>query len=443
MLTADQVTALVPDAASFKAGKALAVPRKWFSLGGDDEIIWGLAQGSGKKPYQIQVALGELAYKCSCPSRKFPCKHAIGLMFIAAENSALLTEKEHPEWVTEWLQAREANEKKAQTRAENKAKGKPKDEKAAAKRQARKSARIEEGVSHLKQVLVDLISKGIGQEEVLNQAFWDGLSSRLVDYQTPGLAGYVRRLGELADSQLGWESRFLHELGALYTLVNCYPQFAEQPVELQEELRQLVGVNTGKDKVLSETGIVDKWFVAARRQTEQDRLTTSATWLYGQNSKRWALKLEFAVPPSQPREHWPVGSTVNTELVYYPGIAADRVLPHSESISAKIETLPACPHHDFEDMLNAYAKQLAENPWRSRMLFLLSVKLGRKAAQLHLVDQQGHGVPCDADKELELLIMSLTGGQLTLVCGEWNGYQAQVLSIADGSDWVSIQGIKT
>jgi uncharacterized Zn finger protein len=78
VLTTDQVTALAPDAASFKAGRALAATRKWELLGSDEEVLWGLASGSGKNPYRTQVALGEFATKCSCPSRKFPCKHALG-----------------------------------------------------------------------------------------------------------------------------------------------------------------------------------------------------------------------------------------------------------------------------------------------------------------------------------------------------------------------------
>ena len=65
-------------------------------------MIWGLAKGSGKKPYQTQVDIVEFAYKCSCPSRKFPCKHALGPMFLAADDEKLLTETELLEQVQAW-----------------------------------------------------------------------------------------------------------------------------------------------------------------------------------------------------------------------------------------------------------------------------------------------------------------------------------------------------
>jgi len=73
VLTADQITALAPDAASLKAGRGLATPRKWQDLGADGGALWGLALGSGAEPYQTRLDLTDFASKCSCPSRKFPC----------------------------------------------------------------------------------------------------------------------------------------------------------------------------------------------------------------------------------------------------------------------------------------------------------------------------------------------------------------------------------
>lgn len=82
--SAEQVIALAPDAASVAAGRKLAAPRGWPQLGCDDRAVWGLAQGSGKSPYQVAVDLAGPAYRCSCPSRKIPCKHALGLLLWSA-----------------------------------------------------------------------------------------------------------------------------------------------------------------------------------------------------------------------------------------------------------------------------------------------------------------------------------------------------------------------
>lgn len=80
--TQEQILALAPDANSAKNGKALATSSKWSFLGCNDKAVWGECQGSGKKPYQTQIDLTQLAFKCSCPSRKFPCKHGIGMFLL-------------------------------------------------------------------------------------------------------------------------------------------------------------------------------------------------------------------------------------------------------------------------------------------------------------------------------------------------------------------------
>jgi SWIM zinc finger len=98
--TPEQVTALAPDASAAKAGKDLAAPRKWGVLGRAEGVIWGECQGSGAKPYQTQVELSGPAFHCTCPSRKFPCKHGIGLLLLHAGGEPAVKEAEAPTWVS-------------------------------------------------------------------------------------------------------------------------------------------------------------------------------------------------------------------------------------------------------------------------------------------------------------------------------------------------------
>src|SRR5689334_18942051 len=105
-LSRDEVLRMAPDASSAKSGHELAQPRKWVSIGADEIALWGECQGSGAKPYQVQVDWTDLTSKCSCPSRKFPCKHALGLMLIAATDSQSVASTAQPAWVNEWLTGR-------------------------------------------------------------------------------------------------------------------------------------------------------------------------------------------------------------------------------------------------------------------------------------------------------------------------------------------------
>ena len=67
-----------------RAGRQPA-PVTWPASGLLDERPLGALQGQRQNPYQVCVDLAGPAYKCSCPSRKFPCKHALGLLLLWAE----------------------------------------------------------------------------------------------------------------------------------------------------------------------------------------------------------------------------------------------------------------------------------------------------------------------------------------------------------------------
>ena len=80
----EQVIGLAPDAASVGPGLSLAVASTWSSLGTSDAAVWGGYRGSGTKTYRVIAEPDQKAYRCSCPSRKIPCKHALGLLMLWA-----------------------------------------------------------------------------------------------------------------------------------------------------------------------------------------------------------------------------------------------------------------------------------------------------------------------------------------------------------------------
>jgi hypothetical protein len=142
-LTSDQILALAPDSSSAKAGAALATARKWSGLGANETAAWGECQGSGKLPYQARIDLLEAAFKCTCPSRKFPCKHGLGLYLLLASDPGLFSGGDSPSWVTEWLTSRaERTERKQQREAAP-------DPEAQAKRAAAREAKVASGLDEL------------------------------------------------------------------------------------------------------------------------------------------------------------------------------------------------------------------------------------------------------------------------------------------------------
>ena len=101
----EQVLALAPDPASAKAGQGQARAAKWSGLGSSERALWGLCQGSGKKPYQTVVDLSGPAFKCTLPEPEVPLQAraradaALGGRWAAGR-------AEEPEWVDEWLEER-------------------------------------------------------------------------------------------------------------------------------------------------------------------------------------------------------------------------------------------------------------------------------------------------------------------------------------------------
>src|SRR5215213_1055415 len=103
----EHVAALAPDPAAAAAARRLALPGRWSASGCDEGAVWGLSHGSGAEPYQVVVELAEPAYRCTCPSRKLPCKHGIALLLLWAEGH-VPSGSSRPQFAAQWLARRAA-----------------------------------------------------------------------------------------------------------------------------------------------------------------------------------------------------------------------------------------------------------------------------------------------------------------------------------------------
>ena len=105
--SADSVLALASDDASRRAAATLARPAPWDGAGAAGDLVWGQCAGSGKNPYQVIVDLTGPAFKCSCPSRKFPCKHALAVLLLWSAGT-VPDEREPADYARAWQAARQA-----------------------------------------------------------------------------------------------------------------------------------------------------------------------------------------------------------------------------------------------------------------------------------------------------------------------------------------------
>ena len=85
-LTEQMILLQAPNPAAAENGRKLS-KKGSFSLHcqtQDGGLYWAQCAGSGKTPYRVSIdwTVPEAPVcRCSCPSRQFPCKHALGLMF--------------------------------------------------------------------------------------------------------------------------------------------------------------------------------------------------------------------------------------------------------------------------------------------------------------------------------------------------------------------------
>lgn len=90
-LSIEQVQSLAKDSRSFADAKKLAKASLWRRLGREGEAVWGVVLGSKGDAYAVYARSPEDA-RCSCPSRKIPCKHALALLLLAANGHAFQEE---------------------------------------------------------------------------------------------------------------------------------------------------------------------------------------------------------------------------------------------------------------------------------------------------------------------------------------------------------------
>ncbi|MFG1706765.1 SWIM zinc finger family protein [Nonomuraea sp. M3C6] len=424
----DQVLALAPDASSQKAAQGVAAPGKWSLRGTTGTVLYGECKGSGAKPYLACVDLTEPAYRCSCPSRKFPCKHALGLLLMWSADGVPVQEGA-PQWVTEWVETRAERAAKSAAKIEA-ARAQAPDSasrsegaKAGAARVAPaggesvRHARVASGLSELERWLADQVRQGLAGAA---EHEWDGLAKRLIDAQAPGVAGVVSRLSRVR-SEESWPGRLLEEYALINLLAVAYRRREELPGSLVETVLIRAGFPVTREEVLAGPAVRDHWDVLGGRDEEQDRLTARRVWLRGRRTRRAALVLSFA-PPGQPLDASLVtGTTIDADLAFYPGAAPLRALVADRRGAVPPEAGP--PGMSPEEGLDEVAGALTGDPWTESWPLVL----------VGVVPERGSlgGLPLHPRARDPWRLIAVSGGRPVTVAAEWTPHGLRPLTTWD------------
>lgn len=159
--TEDAVQRLASDDDSYKSGHNLIRKKSFLNPGISADKTWllGECKGSGKNPYVVSVDVANAAqptFRCNCPSRKFPCKHSLGLLLLYVQSADQFKAREPSEELQAKREKKTAREQKKTEEGGTTAK--PKKVNVAALQ--KKIAAQRDGLDLLEKLVVDLVAGG-------------------------------------------------------------------------------------------------------------------------------------------------------------------------------------------------------------------------------------------------------------------------------------------
>ncbi len=425
---------MAPDPNSAEDGAKLASPAKWQQAGANDAAVWGLCQGSGKQPYRTAVDRSNAATKCSCPSRKFPCKHALGLMFLHAEGRT--SADAPPDWVTEWLTSRES----ARKRKEEKAVAAP-DPAKQGKRRTRRAAAMAEGMAEARRWLADALRGGLEALRRRPAEQFSQMAARMVDAKTPGLADAVLRLSE-ASRRPDWERAMLGEAARLHMLLR---RIETQPDDEDDRgAAILLGEAMPREEVLASARPEDGvWIVTGHHtrlepQGPRGRMLVRRIWLARQGDGRPGLLLSFALPkqmaPLDPL--LPCGKAFAGSLAFYPDGLRALIRERRKDVAAEPPVFAGLAEADA-----ARRERLADDPWTERFPAVVEGVDPRphKDGWL-LADREGLAVPLQLPDNDPWPLLALTRGHPSRLSVEWDDASVRILTAWTAEGAVSVGG---
>ncbi len=442
------IEALAPDQASLSSASKLTKPSNWVRLEVQDSLMWGECQGSGANPYRVVVDASDQGYKCTCPSRKFPCKHSLALMWIdATAPTNFKPATDIPEWVNDWLGRRRKSgggapaassggAAKSIGEAQIEVEAKEEDPAAIAKREAAAKKRAEDtkssisaGLDELDQWISDQLRLGLSSFVDSAGERCRRIASRLVDAKAAGMAS---RVDEFPSTllQLAAEERpeaAIREFGKLVLLIKAWRANPDDP-----ELKRLVGASETREQILANPEalrVKGTWEVIGERiETRKDGLVSHATWLLqsGADAPRFAVLQDY-YPASAGRRSgaFSPGDRFEAELVFYPARAPLRALVVERG---QTPANGGWPEVSASDPLAAHQARQDAAPWTAETpLVLPAGRLARddrgKVWWQAASNPQGIALPVAGDVPEPVF-----GMELDAAVGLWNGARLDLLA---------------
>ena len=452
----EQVMAVAPSPSTFAAAEPLADPGRWTGLGADRRSAWGRCRGSGREPYETVVDHVGVGWRCSCLSRKLPCKHAIALLLLWSREA--VPDATPPPAVAEWAARRAGRSdgasppdtpvspvspdpavSPASDRASDPDRRSdpdhasdpdrtdpagPSDHEHERARDER-VARMREGLVELDRWLEDRMRTGLADPSLAHYATWDELAARLVDARAGALANRVRRLAGLVGASPDWHDRVLAELGVLHLVAQAGLRVPDLPGDLADAVAATTGWQVRQADVLAGVPETDHWVVAGRSDTREDRIEVRRVWLWGRASGRWAMVLSFAAYRQSLDASLEVGTAVHADLFRYPGrslralVGERRDELERPAAPDPLEVVAAC---------DAVGRAVAAEPWLERLAVTVLAAPTVADGRWVLTDHSG-SLPLVGERGTLGALLAASLGETVPITVEWTPHGVMPLTI--------------
>lgn len=452
----EQVMAVAPSPSAFAAAQPLADLHRWSGTGADGRAAWGRCRGSGREPYDTMVDHIGVRWRCSCPSRRSPCKHALALLILWARGD--VADASPPKAVAGWATKESPGSSSgagaaASAGAGAAAGGGTGAEPAAGpgtetphessndapsstdpppdtdRARDDRVARMREGLVELDRWLDDRLRTGLSDPSLARYATWDLLAARLVDARAGALANRVRRLAGMVGASADWHDRVLSELGILHLLAQAGLRLPDLPGGLADAVATASGWQVRQADVLAGVPETDDWVVAGRSDTREDRIEVRRTWLWGSVGRRWAMVLSFAAYGQSldtgPAEGLEVGTSVHADVFRYPG-GSLRALVGRRDGDPKGPVAPAAV--DVAAGCDAVGRAVAREPWLERMAVTVLAAPAVAGGRWVLTDHTGSLALIGERRALSSLLAA-SMGDVVPVTVEWTPHGVVPLAV--------------
>ena len=296
--------------------------------------LWGRCRGSGAEPYETMVDHAEVAWRCTCPSRKSAVQARPGA---AGDVGRAARRRRPPAPPASPVGRRHTTAGPSRPAPAGRGAGarrrtptgrwrgrrrRLRDGRARRPRRDGRDervARMSEGLVELDRWLDDRMRTGLADPALARYATWDDLAARLVDARAGALANRVRRLAGVVGARPDWHEVVLAELGMLHLIAAGRPARAGRCPTLADAVATACGWQVRQADVLAGVPDTDTWVVAGRSDTREDRIEVRRVWLRGRRSGRWAMVLSFAAYRQSLDTSLPVGHRAHRRPAPLPG----------------------------------------------------------------------------------------------------------------------------